>query len=182
MGRPNRGGCYTVGMRRPTIRGTAKWGLTGAAVVVAALWPASYLRYGEWLSTGMRTCTFVVGGTVAITHVRSVEDFTDRYWHTGIEVGDAEMVQLLPALHRLVPHYGANQKLVFVLIPVWIPLALTALPAGLLWRADRRQRARAKFRGCPNCNYDRTGLAAHAPCPECGGAARGGGMRFSKRG
>jgi hypothetical protein len=157
-------------MRRRTIASTAKWALTGAAVGLAVLWPVSYWRFGEWLSASMRTCTFLVGGTVAITHVWSEEDFTNRYWYTGVEVGDAERVQLAPALQRLVPDYGANQKLVFVLIPMWIPLALTALSAGLLWRTDRRRRESLKRGGCAVCGYDRSRLAPGAACPECGRA------------
>jgi hypothetical protein len=32
----------------------------------------------------------------------------------------------------------------------------------------RRARRRARLNHCPSCNYDRTGLPAASPCPECG--------------
>jgi hypothetical protein len=52
---------------------------------------------------------------------------------------------------------------------------LLAIVAGLttliLWRWDAR-RGREERRGlCPQCAYDRTGLANNAVCPECGAAA-----------
>jgi hypothetical protein len=44
-----------------------------------------------------------------------------------------------------------------------IPLfALTQVTTVIRWRRRRAGR-------CPNCNYDRTGLAPTLPCPECGG-------------
>ncbi len=61
--------------------------------------------------------------------------------------------------------------------PLWPGfLANTAIYALALWlpffgaTAWRRARRRRRNR-CPACGYSRAGLAAHAPCPECGGAA-----------
>jgi hypothetical protein len=54
-----------------------------------------------------------------------------------------------------------------------VPLWCLALPVGAItvhaWRVDVRAR-RAAFNLCPKCDYDRTGLAAGAVCPECGAA------------
>ena len=52
----------------------------------------------------------------------------------------------------------------------------TLLFAALMWASVRGDRAwrlsRRRRRGrCANCNYDRTGLAPGAVCPECGAAA-----------
>lgn len=55
-------------------------------------------------------------------------------------------------------------------IPLWIPLLLVSAPTALLWRADRRAARREKAGLCAACGYDRRGLAASAPCPECGNA------------
>jgi hypothetical protein len=56
----------------------------------------------------------------------------------------------------------------YVKIPLWIPLALFAFPTGILWRRDHVVTKRALSRACHECSYDRRGLAADAPCPECG--------------
>ena len=53
-------------------------------------------------------------------------------------------------------------------IPLWtfavVALAITALA----WRLDTLARRRARVGYCPQCSYDRTGLAVAAVCPECG--------------
>ena len=53
-------------------------------------------------------------------------------------------------------------------IPAW---CFATVPLGVLFITEsrHRRRVRAERTGrCPRCNYDRTGLAADAPCPECG--------------
>ena len=58
-------------------------------------------------------------------------------------------------------------------MPLW-PFALATLSATVVaWRLDTlaRRRARLTPHLCPKCNYDRTGLAADAVCPECGAAS-----------
>jgi hypothetical protein len=37
-----------------------------------------------------------------------------------------------------------------------------------LWRRLRRPERRTELGQCPECGYDRRGLAADAKCPECG--------------
>jgi hypothetical protein len=57
--------------------------------------------------------------------------------------------------------------------PIW-PLEAGVLAVTLVaWRSDRRGRRLARIGHCPNCNYDRRGIAADVPCPECGAAAIG---------
>ena len=46
------------------------------------------------------------------------------------------------------------------------PAATVVIPAALLWYADRRTRSGPGR--CGGCGYDRAGLAADGPCPECG--------------
>lgn len=58
---------------------------------------------------------------------------------------------------------GHQRRLVS--LPLWIPFAAFALPGAWLWR---RRRGLVRLGGCPACGYDRTGLAAAVPCPECG--------------
>ena len=49
---------------------------------------------------------------------------------------------------------------------------LSRLSRSLYLRNRHRRRSRAGK--CPECNYDRTGLAAGAVCPECGAGGAGG--------
>ncbi|MGH7132664.1 MAG: hypothetical protein ACREJO_12030 [Phycisphaerales bacterium] len=57
----------------------------------------------------------------------------------------------------------------YVTIFLW-PFALASLLGGgwLVW-SGRRARRRAMTGLCLKCGYDLAGLAAGAPCPECGG-------------
>jgi hypothetical protein len=151
VGRPDRGGCYTVSMRRPTIRGTAKWGLTGAAVVLAVLWAIIRGRF-----SGVVFPAFPV--------------IPEGMPHDGLFLGSPPDANMDAALSVWLPMLRRVGSRMVMHVPLWIPLAMTALPAGFLWRADRQRRALLKRGGCPNCHYDRTGLAAGAPCPECGRA------------
>ena len=50
-----------------------------------------------------------------------------------------------------------------VTLPLWIPLALLAVPTAWLWLLDRRRPAPGKCR----CGYDLTGNTS-GRCPECG--------------
>ena len=54
-----------------------------------------------------------------------------------------------------------------IAIPNWAPLLLTALPTAYLWRRDWNAWRRADAGKCSKCNYDLSGLAANAACPEC---------------
>jgi len=57
-------------------------------------------------------------------------------------------------------------------IPLWMPFLLFAIPTALLWRRDQIATKRARIGRCPCCGYDRRGLAADSPCPECGTAPK----------
>jgi hypothetical protein len=58
--------------------------------------------------------------------------------------------------------------------PLWIPALLVGSTSAAAWISDRAAKRRelvARLNLCPKCNYDRTGLAKDAVCPECGSAA-----------
>lgn len=64
-----------------------------------------------------------------------------------------------------------------LVLPLWIPYVLIAIPTGLLVRAERRERRQMRAHLCAKCGYDRRGLVDGAVCPECG---EPGGMRASR--
>ncbi|MBY0261417.1 MAG: hypothetical protein K2Q20_03695 [Phycisphaerales bacterium] len=57
-----------------------------------------------------------------------------------------------------------------LVLPLWIPTAACTFAAAALWRIDTLHRRRLRTNRCPACTYDRAGLPAAAPCPECGAA------------
>ncbi|MFA6046789.1 MAG: hypothetical protein WC718_17540 [Phycisphaerales bacterium] len=62
--------------------------------------------------------------------------------------------------------YSDSAGLSTLRLPLWLPLLLAAVPAGLLWRTDLRAARRVTKGHCKSCGYDRRGLSG--PCPECG--------------
>jgi hypothetical protein len=54
------------------------------------------------------------------------------------------------------------------IVPLWIPLTSAIAVTAVAWRFDILARRRTRLNLCPKCNYDRTGLAHCAKCPECG--------------
>ena len=47
---------------------------------------------------------------------------------------------------------------------------LSTIATVAAWKLDVLARRRERLGCCPECNYDRTGLASDAKCPECGAA------------
>jgi hypothetical protein len=113
--------------------------------------------------------------------------WTDRVGANQVSVGQGCFVALLggpPAPFqpragwgvrlnrpRLVWEYSwehVNPRGTWVAFPLLFPAAVLAIPTFLAWSADVRARRLARLNHCPTCNYDRTGLPAASPCPECG--------------
>jgi hypothetical protein len=56
----------------------------------------------------------------------------------------------------------------YLCVPLWPFVLITGLPAALLWSGDHARRRAERLGHCRACGYDRRGLAAQSPCPECG--------------
>jgi hypothetical protein len=98
----------------------------------------------EWTSTGSDTTTWIGKVVTADPSARASSQYFIAYeWL----------------------HFGPWSTL---RVSTWFFFALTFLAAAFLWFV--RLRRYPYYGECPNskCGYDRTGLAADAPCPECG--------------
>ncbi len=119
---------------RRTIR-LAKWAGVGLCVVIALAWVVA---------------TFIVVGIEALESGVLVAHWTDS------PAGASFSWDYAPAEpRRLTPLFEWDPSEVSLYLPLWLPLALLALPTAWLFWLDRRK-PRPGF--CP-CGYDLTGMS-----------------------
>jgi hypothetical protein len=165
-------------MKRPRLRKWAKWTCTLAAGAAVTL--AVFSRFCLWgySTTGNSGDTLwslgVASGQVLILRMDGLraervsppvgwEMRWSPHWYWGYSgekgrYGDTEIWHV-GVLYAPDPSGWA------VGVSVLYPVALTLIPAALLWYADRRRRGPGS---CGGCGYDRAGLAVGVKCPECG--------------
>lgn len=88
-----------------------------------------------------------------------------RWWWPG-ETGFVE-TSSLDESELVSPRSG--RLLWGVVLPLWMPAALSGGLLFALWRAGARARRRALAGCCRSCGYELAGIAG--PCPECGAHA-----------
>jgi len=141
----------------PRIRKTVKWGGAAVTVLLVAAWVGSVPIDIEWTRPGRMIYHFELGSFVV---QRSEVD--NRPFFQGLHWSRHPRPYLRLWWHSWIfPTYWV------VSIPLW-PFILAALGTTVAaWRLDVLARRR-QYTHCPKCNYDRTGLAPGAVCPECG--------------
>ncbi len=154
----------------PRIRKTVKWGgpLVSAALLAVMVWSAWY--WVQW-SSQPGAHFWIDSGTVIIdgSLFRSDQGHP-RSWKWGTHRN--------PMGWRLSWMITGNLWVVY--LPIWPAPAAAILLSTAAWRLDTLARRRSRLNLCPKCNYDHTGLAPGAVCPECGSAVSRlhcGGMR-----
>ncbi len=145
----------------PRIRKTIKWGGAVVTVLLVVAWVGSgfrYLGYGTPSGYGVELSY----GWMWISH----------------ELPRPQRIGLYFIDPKRVHYYGwwfdrYNVKGEWgIAIPMWLLCMSLSFPTGVAWRLDTlAPRRRARLNLCPKCNYDRTGLAMGAVCPECGKAS-----------
>ena len=153
----------------PRTRKTSKWLLTALAMPLASAAVAS-LWYG--LTINYTDPADAVTGSVKIDH--GILRWS-RYWGTTYRGADftyglARLTAADPAPQWTWRFFDPGPIGKHLFLPLWMPAALAAAPALLLWVQDIRMRHRDRAGHCIRCGYDRRGLPALANCPECGSA------------
>ena len=147
----------------PRIRKTVKWGGAAATVLLVVVWIGSGWWSASWYAKGWN----------AIGISRGLIELYGSNWGLaeGFVVMDHvyQMDWSFGPLHQV---WGAGVASPVTPgtfgLPLWAVVAPITSITALAWRLDARARRRTKLNLCPKCNYDRTGLAAGAVCPECG--------------
>jgi len=143
----------------PRIRKTVKWGCVTLAALFLVLEIASAKRPLLW-SMGLDRKVVL------------------KFGRLGVEWGPASrwdrqaskvLLQWSSKMYfDLGPKVWFNGPYRSVYLPLWGLSLISLAGAGAAWRLDVLVHRRALANPCPRCNYDQTGLAAGAVCPECG--------------
>ncbi len=127
------------------LRRWLKWVGLVASTAVLVVWVLGY-----WYDVTYTGATWVVGFGRGYTGAAWGPEFRPHGWS----------VEPAGELYAWPPVVWSRQHVMF---PLWIPLALFALPSAYLWYRDRRPPAGH----CQACGYNLTGNES-GTCPECG--------------
>jgi hypothetical protein len=141
--------------RRSRTRRVLKWvGTMGCALFAVA-----------WIASLFWTVTYIGGGQALWTEPGAVNIRRRVGWLTqtsGWFLGrttDARVESWLPRAKPI----GTSRRFRLI-VPLWIPFVVLAVPTALLWSLDRR---RIPPGHCRKCGYNLTGNVSGI-CPECG--------------
>ena len=136
------------------LRRVVKWAGVGVCVLQVLIFLASLVWYAAWVqqseATGMQHDVAFADGCVGY---RRADPVYVNLGTPGLNVGRNDDVDF-----RWLPlKWGP-----ILIVPLWIPFILTAIPTAILWRRDRRPPPGH----CQTCGYNLTGNVS-GKCPEC---------------
>jgi hypothetical protein len=152
----------------PRIRKTIKWGGAAVTVLLVLVWIGSGWWWVLWSSNdlGIFDC---VGGRIAWSRDGDPRPKMQRRIGWWAVRNNARFEWRLAFGTQATESLGPSSS-TYCVVPLWPFIVAAGSSSILAWRLDLiARRARLKF--CPKCNYDRTGIAKDAVCPECGAAA-----------
>ncbi|MFN0136357.1 MAG: hypothetical protein ACKVS9_09615 [Phycisphaerae bacterium] len=152
----------------PRIRTTLKWTGAIAAALMLTMWAASE-RWCVNRETTNWTFSLNRGSVIVIRYGGPSFRARPGWYMLRYDASPPIRVWWFNAWDTS----GGTMVLPFnrVLVPLWMPTCVALLVAIAAWRLEARACRRAGAGRCPNCDYDRTGLAAGWVCPECGAAS-----------
>ena len=153
-----------------------KWGGAVVSVVLVVVWVGSAWWDVEWMGPGGSSigvdagCLHLRGSWLkTVGHESTLLGglpFGIRDIHAGWTIGRAH-----DGFDWWPSSLGFNQFWSYE-FPVWPMIVGVLIATVAAWRLDALARRRDFTGLCPKCNYDRTGLAVGAVCPECGTPSR----------
>jgi hypothetical protein len=148
---------------RPRFRKTIKWGGAAVTVLLVAVWVGSAV--GQVTLIRFPYIISVYSGGLNLT----IAEDAAPSWPRVLPLGNCRFND--KEFHLSWWRWGGRYANAHeYAIPLWVVIAGSGLVTAIAWRLDILARRRAKLNLCPKCNYDRTGLAPSAVCPECGTA------------
>ena len=154
----------------PRIRKTIKWGGAVVTVVLVMVWIGSCRTSYSWhlpVAVFADDWSVFCGAVVATTYTKDKQAIAD--WGT-----DEPLCPSPEFANTWWFRCTKGSMATDFAVPIWLLAVITLLLTISAWRLDTLARRRARIGFCPKCNYDRTGLAVGAVCPECGVGPVGG--------
>ena len=145
----------------PRIRKFFKWGGLVVSVLLLVVWVGS--AYG-WF------CYSVRRGYV-LDVVRGQFTYMPFQTKSPFRKTRTEWMRASPTGFNWSAKYERTEYSWYVVVPLWPFVAISIATTATAWRMDTLAQRRKRLGACPACGYDRTGLAANAPCPECNAKA-----------
>ena len=140
----------------PRIRKTVKWGGAAVTVLLVVVWTGSIS-----IACSTPWGYEAIGWTGVVLFTRRFQEHT-VYPPQGPHVYFGSANSALEFWRML------HSSTWSIVVPLWPAVVATLTLTAFAWRLDTLARRRARAGFCPKCNYNRTGLAAGAVCPECG--------------
>ena len=148
---------YAAVKPHPRIRKFLKWGGVVGSIVLCTVWIGSaFVECGY--EDPYRHLLYLYEGEFSYYHI----SLTDKS-SGGVLKWNSHPYSGL----RWLPKHGPTNLGWFVVLPLWPFVLVSTATTAAAWRMDTLAQRRKRFGGCPACGYDRAGLAADAPCPEC---------------
>lgn len=146
---------------------TAKWAGAVGCVLLALVWIGSYWWDVRWQSQARFRFEVCSGGVVA------------RAWHSSDIPRTGWKHSRSTGAFRwwIDSRSGSTHQWIFV--PLWVLVVPAVISTAVVWRRDVVLRRRTRAGLCSACGYDRRGIDAASPCPECGAEQRGRGCRWA---